>query len=54
MKLLSCPCQFFVAAKGSVKNNFQEEELSHASMAFVRLVVAEAATVYQEPQILEN
>ena len=41
---------YFVATKG-VKNNFQEKELSHkcSTLAFVRLFVATAATVYQEP-----
>ena len=51
MKPLSCPSQFIWGQQRVVKNNFQEKELSHrcSTLVLVRLFVAAAATIYQEP-----
>ena len=48
MKPHSCPSQFNWWQQSP---NFQEKELSHkcSALAFVRLLVAAAAMVYQEP-----
>ena len=56
MKLLSCPSQFILWQQRAVKTNFQENELSHkhSTLVLVRLFVAAASTIYQEPQNLEN
>ena len=48
MKRLSCPSQFVLYGQRAINNNFQEKELS-STLAFVRLHVAAAATVHQEP-----
>ena len=55
MKLLSCPSQFLWQQR-AVKNNFQANELSHkhSTLVLVRLFVAAASNIYQEPQNLEN
>ena len=55
-KLLSCPSQFNLWQQRAVKNNFQEDELSHkhSTLVLVRLFVGAASTIYQEPQNLEN
>ena len=52
MKPLSSPSQFILWQQRAVKNNFEEKELSHkcSTVALVRLFVAAAATVYQEPR----
>ena len=52
MKPLSCPShQFILWQQRAVKNDFQEKELFHncSTLAFVRLFVVAAATVYQVP-----
>ena len=50
MKPLSCPSQFSLWKQRAVKNNFQKKYLFHkcSSLAFERVFVAAATTVYQQ------